>query len=958
MPSAVTSRFAYLDSDNSGVSASGFEPESTALFGTYDLAAAAALIGKEGAVQNVATALSLEIFEIQGAGHISAYVGQTVVTQGIVTAIDRGGFWLQSATGDDDSATSDAIFVQHSTAGVAVGDALSVTGAVGEVARGSGLTITQVAAQSVSVQSHGNALPAAVLIGVNGILPPTSVIEDDALGSYDSLTDGIDFWESLEGMRVTIETPQAISNTNRFGETYLVASHGEGATGMTLRGGLAIGEGDWNPEQIQLDDRLYRQPHLSVGDRLESVTGILGYGYNHYELVATHRAVVTRDVSLERETTDLGGDANHLTVATYDLSNLDPYDARFASVANDIVNRLGAPDVIAVQRVQDADGQGTGTDLSGQETANRLIDAIFQQTGVRYVYVEIAPDELNSTAGQENGNVRNGYLYRPDRVDLVEGSLQVIDHAIFDGTRSPLVATWSFNGEEVTTINVHFTTRFGSDPLWGAVQNPYHAGTIMRTNQIAAVDDYIEALLALDPDANVMLTGSFGGFTWEAAQRQLTEDGLLTNLGSWLDAGDRYTSIVDGNTQQLHHTLLSGGLLSRAEYDIVHLNSEFAGLGRNSPNDPQVTRFYIPNAPENLRIVGGSVVENAAAGTVVGRLVATDTLGDRLTYELLDDAGGLFVIDPVSGVVTTTAPLNFEELASYTIEGRVTDTAGLSTTASFTVTVIDTHEAPVAGDDAFAVVEGGVALDLATLLLRNDTDPDGGTLRILSVDTDGTTGTLEFDAATQSMRYLARGGAIDGLSQGDSLLDTFTYTVVDANGGTHTARVTITVNGALDGVTLYGGNGTDILHGTEGDDFLYGGNGQDTLYGHGGNDWLEGGRGNDLLTGGSGSDIFVVEKAGGHDVVTDFDVHEDMIYDRDGLGLKGWWLEDYDNNGTLDLTLMFDKGAKLTLLDIADAVFAGNAGVDALVDQLRFYTTTGASDVDFGVPAAGNEYAV
>jgi predicted extracellular nuclease len=476
MSKIVASRLTYLEQTTSAYRTPSVEPDAPATWGGYDLVAAAALLGKQSPSLQVPALPSLEIYEIQGAGHVSAHVGATVSTQGIITAIDRSGFWLQSAVGDGDSATSDAIFVRHSVAGVAVGDAITVTGVVGEQARGPGLTITEISAQTVSVHSHGNALPEAILIGVNGILPPTSVIEDDSFGSYDPETDGLDFWESLEGMRVTLETPQAISNTNSYGETYLVASHGADATGMTIRGGLAIGEGDWNPEQIQLDDRLYDQPYLTVGDQLASVTGILGYGYNHYELVATERAVVTRDAVLTRETADFSGDANHLTVATYDLSNLDPYDARFASVANDIVNRLQSPDVIAVQRVQDADGRGTGTDLSGHATADRLIEAIFQQTGLRYVYVEIAPDEINSTAGQENGNVRNGYLYRPDRVELVEGSLQVIDHAIFDGTRSPLVATWSFNGEEVTTINVHFTTRYGSDPLVGSGAGPVSCG--------------------------------------------------------------------------------------------------------------------------------------------------------------------------------------------------------------------------------------------------------------------------------------------------------------------------------------------------------------------------------------------------------------------------------------------------------------------------------------------------
>ena len=66
---------------------------------------------------------------------MSAYVGQTVITNGIVTAVDTNGFYLQSAVGDGNSATSDGIFVFTSTApAVAVGDEATVRGSVSEFA--------------------------------------------------------------------------------------------------------------------------------------------------------------------------------------------------------------------------------------------------------------------------------------------------------------------------------------------------------------------------------------------------------------------------------------------------------------------------------------------------------------------------------------------------------------------------------------------------------------------------------------------------------------------------------------------------------------------------------------------------------------------------------------------------------------------------------------------------------
>lgn len=606
--------------------------------------------------------MPLEIYDIQGAGHTSSYEGKLVLTHGIVTAVERGGFWMQSAAGDGDAATSDAIFVRSGRS-VQVGDGMSVRGIVLETVRGDGLTVTEIRAERSVVESHGNTLPDAVVIGKDGILPPTAIIDDDGLTVFDPQNDGIDFWESLEGMRVTLDTPQAVSNTNSSGETDIVVSHGEGSTGLSDRGALVISDGDWNPEIIQIDERLIDLPLLTVGDQLSSVTGILGYGYNHYELVATDAPVITHDAALTRETTELVGDAEHLTVASYDLVNLDPTDTRFGAVARDIVDNLRAPDVIAVQRIQDVDGQGAGDNLTGHVTAQKLIDAIYQRSGILYTYVEIAPSTLDSTAGQANGNVRNGYFYRADRVELVDGNVHLIDDPIYDGTRRPLVATWEFNGQQVTTINVHFTSREGSDALWGDEQSPYHAGTIMRTNQIAALNEYVQEFLSRDPDANLMVTGNFNGYLFENAQLQLTESGLMTNLALGLQAEERYSVIEDGLGQLVDNTVVSSGLDGRVDYDIVHINSEFAGLGRAGSHDPQVVSIalaagrtlYGGNGKDTL--IGGAGNDHIYGGNGVdwieGRQGNDWLQGDRANDVLFGGAGHeSFAFGPNNGTDT------------------------------------------------------------------------------------------------------------------------------------------------------------------------------------------------------------------------------------------------------------------------------------------------------------------
>ena len=802
------------------------------------------------------------IMDIQGAGHVSDYVGQPVLTSGIVTAIDTNGYYLQDPNGDGNAATSDGVFVFTGTAPqVALGDAVSVSGRVGEFKSATGLSVTQVEAATSTILSSNNPLPTAVLIGVGGLRPPSETIDDDALASFDPTTDGIDFWESLEGMRVTINSPLVVSNTAAFGETDIVASLGAEATGINARGGITISEGDYNPEKIQLDQLFEPAAGTglvhSIGDQLDSVTGVINYSFDRYELLATSTVTTTLDVTLADNPTLLRGDANHLTIATYNLENIDPTDDKpeidkFDLLAEDIVYSLGAPDIIGVQEIQDRDGAGSGSDLSGRATAQLLIDAILAESNgtIEYTYVEVAPSTANSTGGEPGGNIRNGYLYLADRVTLVEDSLATINDPVFNGTRRPLVATWSFNGQEVTTINVHFTSRGGSDSLFGATQPPANAGEAARIAQAKAVGDYVNDFLGGNPGQNFAILGDWNGFYFEEQHTQLTAGGVFTNLAGLLPEEERYSYLFDGNSQLLDNILVTNGLTAGASYDAIHINAEFTGQ-RPTDHDPQVARLRIAITPHDIVIDDASVDENLPAGTVVGTLSASDTPGDVLVFALVDDAGGRFAVDAATGVVTTTRTLNHEEAASFAIVARVTDSAGLFSDQALAIAVGDVNEAPVALADTIALDEDATTANLWTQLLGNDFDVDAGdTLSISAVDASGSLGSLMFDAATQSLVYVADNDAFDTLAPGAVAVDSFRYTVTDRAGLSSTAVVNVSVTGIADGIVTNGGNGDDFILGTAGEDRLFGDNGNDRLSGLSGHDRLEGGRGDDALDGG------------------------------------------------------------------------------------------------------------
>jgi VCBS repeat-containing protein len=876
------------------------------------------------------------IMAIQGEGHASPFVGQPVITTGVVTAVDINGFYLQDPAGDGNARTSDGIFIRTAAVPtVKVGDAVELTGIVGEnKPSAAGLSVTQVAASAITTLSSDNALPAAVLIGVGGLLPPTESIDSDGLTIFNPEQDGIDFWEALEGMRATIDSPIAVASTNGFGETDIVASAGVGATGINDRGGITISAGDYNPEKIQLDDRFVALPTLSTGDVLTSVAGIINYSFERYELLATERAAITSDRTLGDDNSVLRGDANHVSVATYNLENLDPSDGKYDILAQDIVYSLQAPDIIAVQEVQDGDGAGPGSNLSGARSVQGLIDAISNISGIVYTYVEIAPTTAGSTGGEPGGNIRNGYLYQADRVTLVEGSLGLINDAAFNGSRKPLVATWSFNEQEFTTVNVHLTSRLGSDPLWGDAQPPRDGGDASRTAQAAAVGKYVFDIISADATKQFVLLGDWNGFYFEDAQTQLTSGGVFTNLADLLPEAERYSYLFDGNSQLLDNVLVTGGLLPGARYDAVHINAEFTGI-RPTDHDPQLALLRVAITPHDVVLAGGAVDENLPAGTVVGTLSATDTPGDTLTFALLDDAGGRFVVDAKTGLVRTTVALDYEATASFALKVQVTDGAGLSSSNDVLVTVENVNEAPVASRDAIAVNEDATTDNLWSLLIGNDRDPDAGdALAITAVSGAGTLGSLVFDPATQTLRYVADNDSFDALAPGATAIDSFTYTVTDSGGLTSSASVAVTVTGIADGISVTGGNGRDSLSGTAGEDRLQGDNGNDQLFGLDGHDRLEGGRGNDQLFGGRGNDLllggqgddvleggagrdsFVIGARGGNDVIRDFDIANDKLLFSE-TAVRSSQVTDANNDGIADLRIDLTAGGSITLLGLA-----------------------------------------
>ena len=566
---------------------------------------------------------------IQGAAHTSPFRGRTVATTGIVTAVDTDGFYLQDPVGDGDARTSDGLFVfTGRKPAAAVGDRLCVRGPVAEYQPGgvatNNLTITQITRPRMTRLSRRNRLPAPVALGVGGRVPPDRIIDNDGFAVFDPGEDGIDFYEALEGMRVTVRDAVAVSPTSRFGEIF-VRARGTSPSGLSKRGTLTIRPDDFNPERIQIDDDFglspMATPLVKVGDSLGDVTGVVNYGFGNYEVRFTEAFTHTRGL-LEPEATHLSSGDGYLTIASFNVLNLDPNDAdgdtdvaggRFDAVASVIAKNLRYPDIVALQEVQDNDGSARTGVKAADATLRLLVGRIAALGPVRYRFIDHPFIGDDTNGGQPGGNIRVAFLYNPGRVELVPGSLATVTDAadqrtnprnsFFNG-RLPLIAGFRFRAPghaPVTVVNNHFNSKRGSSPLVGQIQpstelqeSPrVNSGVDHRRRQARAVHDFVANRLAARGDAHIVVLGDFNEFAFVSPLKILERS--LYNLTRKLPPNERYTYIFEGNAQSLDHTLVSPSLSALAEVDIVHVNAEFAETAaRASDHDPILARLKLP----------------------------------------------------------------------------------------------------------------------------------------------------------------------------------------------------------------------------------------------------------------------------------------------------------------------------------------------------------------------------
>jgi hypothetical protein len=205
-----------------------------------------------------------------------------------------------------------------------------------------------------------------------------------------------------------------------------------------------------------------------------------------------------------------------------------------------------------------------------------------------------------------------------------------------------------------------------------------------------------------------------------------TEVGTLS--ASDVDARQTFTYMIADNA---NFEITANKLVSKSAFDFETLNSysveitvaDQAGLTHKQNFPIQVSD--VNEAPTAIQLSNTTVAENAAIGTEVGTLSASDVdASQTFTYMIADNAN----FEIVGDKLVSKSDFDYESENTYSVEITVADQAGLTHKQNFTVQISDINEAPVFISEA---ITGGLK-GVEYIYTVESMDVDGDALTLLA----------------------------------------------------------------------------------------------------------------------------------------------------------------------------------------------------------------------------------
>ena len=575
------------------------------------------------------------IGEVQGESHESPLVGKEVVINNVVvTKTDKTGFYVQDKVSDNNPRTSDAVYVA-SAEKVESGDLLKVQGTVKEgymeeysVRPGQtfkkpagSLTVTQIINATITKLGKTD-LPKALNISEK---MPKDIV-DNTPTKYNPETEALDYWESLEGMRVEVTKPK-VTGPQYKGDIYVLPGDYKGQK-LNNIGGVNLRPGVQNTEVLP----------ITVGNSFvakakdyfnENITGVVTYKNKTYKIDPIDPNALKgllQDGGLTREVSKIYPSEDKLTIASYNIENFsannnghdETPEEKVDKIANSFIKEVHSPDIITLIEVQDNNGGVNDGTVDGVKSGEKLAQRIKSLGGPDYKYTEIAPVD-GKDGGKPGANIRVAYLYNPKRVTLigkekggseeaarfVNGHLEKNPARIdptsvhFEKVRKSLAAEFEFKGERIVVIANHLKSKLGDDAIYGSNQPSVENTKAKRIEEAKILNAFIKEGLRQNPNLKFVLTGDFNDFEFSDSVKTIVGNELV-NLMAEHEQGDRYSYFYRGSNQSLDNILVSKNIKDKVVFSPVHINASFMEEhGRASDHDPVVVQidFSKPAAP-------------------------------------------------------------------------------------------------------------------------------------------------------------------------------------------------------------------------------------------------------------------------------------------------------------------------------------------------------------------------
>ena len=648
------------------------------------------------------------IGEVQGESHESPLVGKEVVINNVVvTKTDKTGFYVQDKVSDNNPKTSDAVYVASKDK-VESGDLLKVQGTVKEgymeeysVKPGQtfkkpagSLTVTQIINATITKLGKAD-LPKALNISEK---MPKDIV-DNTPTKYNPESEALDYWESLEGMRVEVTKPK-VTGPQYKGDIYVLPGDYKGQK-LNNIGGVNLRPGVQNTEVLP----------ITVGNKFvakakdyfnENITGVVTYKNKTYKIDPSS-VLAIQDGGLKREVSKIYPSEDKLTIASYNIENFsannkghdETPEEKVDKIANSFIKEVHSPDIITLIEVQDNNGGVNDGTVDGVKSGEKLAQRIKSLGGPDYKYTEIAPVD-GKDGGKPGANIRVAYLYNPKRVTLigkekggseeaarfVNGHLEKNPARIdptsvhFEKVRKSLAAEFEFKGERIVVIANHLKSKLGDDAIYGSNQPSVENTRPKRIEEAKILNAFIKEGLRQNPNLKFVLTGDFNDFEFSDSVRTIVGNELV-NLMAEHEQGDRYSYFYRGSNQSLDNILISKNIKDKVVFSPVHINASFMEEhGRASDHDPVVVQIdfskkEVSTAPTQPGTPGNQINSNepkdstnSVTSEQTGKeFVRTVTLADGVTVSVEYDESKINNVDKfVAQDITGERAKEIEEL--------------------------------------------------------------------------------------------------------------------------------------------------------------------------------------------------------------------------------------------------------------------------------------------------------